>query len=100
MEMGPDQGCFPETVKSIFISDIPGQEEVGRQEFAVEGNELNLVSGSRYLGAYMGPQEELAVWVEPQVEAWSHGVRVICKIFQQHLQSDYSGLEMLLKLEW
>ena len=38
---------------------------------------LNFVSGSRYLGAYIGPQEEIGEWVKPQVEAWSHGVRFL-----------------------
>ena len=64
---GPDQGYFPDPAKSLFISDTPGQEEAAKREFAVEGLTLNFVSGSRYLRAYLGPQEELEVWVKPQV---------------------------------
>ena len=45
-----------------------------KPEFAKEGLDLNFVSGSRYLGAYLGPQAELEEWVKPQVEAWAHGV--------------------------
>ena len=59
MKRGPDQGYFPEPAKSLFISDTPGKEEAARREFAVEGLDLNFVSASRYLGAYLGPQEEL-----------------------------------------
>ena len=55
---------------------------------------MNFVSGSRYLGAYLGPQEELEVWVKPLVEAWDHGVRVLAKIDRQHPQSAYSSLGM------
>ena len=55
MKRGPYQGYFPETAKSLFISDTPGQEEAERREFAVDGLVLNFVSGSRYLGAYLGP---------------------------------------------
>ena len=73
MERGQDRGYFPDPAKSLFISDTPGQEEATRREFEVEGLALNFVSGIRYLGAYLGPQEELAAWVKPQVEAWSHG---------------------------
>ena len=40
---------------------------------------MNFVSGSRYLGAYLGPQKELEAWVKPQVEAWAHGVIVLAK---------------------
>ena len=35
MEIGTDRGYFPETSKSLFISDTPGQEEEERMEFAV-----------------------------------------------------------------
>ena len=59
MKRGPDQGYFPEPAKSLFILDNPGQEEAAKIEFAKDGLCLNFVSGSRYLGAYVGPQEEL-----------------------------------------
>ena len=59
MNRGPDQGFFPETAKYLFISDTPGQKEAAKQEFSKEGIVLNFASGSRYLGAYLGPQAEL-----------------------------------------
>ena len=80
MERGPDQFCFPDPDKSLFILDTPGQEEAEKRELQAEVLALNFVSGSGYLGAYLGPQEELAAWVKPQVEEWAHGVRVIGKI--------------------
>ena len=80
MTRGPDRGYLPEPAKSLFISDTPGQEEVTKREFAKEGLCLNFISGSRYLWAYLVPQAELGAWVEPQVEAWAHGVRVLSKI--------------------
>ena len=54
---GSDQGYFPEPEKSLFISDTLEQEEAAKSEFAVKGLTLNLISGSRYLGAYLGPQK-------------------------------------------
>ena len=39
---------------------------------------------SLYLGAYLGPQEELEAWVKPQVEAWAHWVRVLGKIARRN----------------
>ena len=53
--------------KSLFILDTPGQEDAARIEFEAEGLAPNFFSGSRYLGAYLGPQEELEAWVKPQV---------------------------------
>ena len=66
----------------------------------MEGIGLNFVSGSGYIRAYLGTQEELAAWVNPQVEAWDHGVRVLGKIPRRHTQSAFAGLVMLLQLEW
>ena len=51
-----------------------------KREFDVESLTLNFVSGSRQLGAYLGPQKELGTWVKPQVEAWAHEVIVLGKI--------------------
>ena len=57
MKRGADRGYFPEPAKSVFISDTLVQEEVAKREFAVEGLTLNFVSGSGYLGAYIGQKE-------------------------------------------
>ena len=65
MEIGPDRGHFPKLAKSLFILDKTGQEEAARREFAAEVLPLNFISGSRYLGAYLGHQEELVAWVKP-----------------------------------
>ena len=59
MRRGTDRGYLPELSKSLFISDTPGGKEAAKRGFAKEGIDLNFVSGSRYLGAYLGPQEEL-----------------------------------------
>ena len=59
MKRGPDRGYFPKPAKSLFILDTPVQEEAAKREFAKEGLVLNFVSGSRYLGACLGPQVEL-----------------------------------------
>ena len=96
MKRGTDRGYFPKPAKSLFISDTPGQEAEAKREFAKEGLELNLVSGSRYLGTYLGLQAELEEWVKPQVESWAHLVRVLAKIAQRYPQSAYAGLGMSL----
>ena len=66
----------------------------------MEGLTLNFVSGSQYLGAYLGPRDQLEAWVRPQVESWAHGVRFLGKIARRHPQSAYAGLVMPLQLEW
>ena len=74
MKRGADWGYFPDPDKSLIILDTPGQQEVAIMEFLAEGSALNFVSECRYLGAYLVPQEELSVWVKPQVEACFHEV--------------------------
>ena len=55
MERGPEWGYFPDLDKSLFISDAPGKDEATKREFTAGGMVLNFLSGSRYLGAYLGP---------------------------------------------
>ena len=100
MKRGPDQGYLPEPTKSLFILDTPGQEAAAKRELAAVGLTLNFVSGSRYLGAYLGLKAELEAWVKPQVEAWAHMVKVLDKTARRHPQSAYAGLGMLLQSEW
>ena len=69
MEREKDRGYLPEPAKSLFISDTPRKEEAAKREFEAEGLDLNFVSGRRYMGAYLVPQEELGVWVKPQLES-------------------------------
>ena len=59
MERGMYRGYYPEPYKYLIISDTMGQEKAVRQEFAMEGIDLKILSGSRYLEAYLGQQEEL-----------------------------------------
>ena len=66
----------------------------------MEGLTLNFVSGSRYLGEYLGPQKALEAWVKPQVEASAHGGRVLGKISQRHPQLAHASLGILLQLKW
>ena len=86
MKRGPDRGYLPELAKSIFISDTQGQEEEAKREFVKEGLGLNFIRGSRYLGAYLGPQKALEAWFKPQVEAWAYWFRVLGIISRQHPQ--------------
>ena len=58
MKKGLDRGYFPKPAKSLSISDTLGQEAAAKQEFAKEGLVLNFVSGSWYLGTYLGPRDQ------------------------------------------
>ena len=100
MERRSNQGYFPQPTKSCFIADFMEQEEAAKRKFVAEGLEINFVGGRWYLGAYLGPQEELEAWVKPQVTAWYQGVRVLGKISWRHPQTACAGLTMSLQLKW
>ena len=59
MDQGPDRGYFPEPAKYLLIAYNPEKKELSRQEFEWAGLNLNCVDGSQYMGAYLGPMEEL-----------------------------------------
>ena len=54
LEQGLAWGYFPDLDKSMFILDTPAQEEASWRVFLPEGLYLILVSGSRYLGGFLG----------------------------------------------
>ena len=83
-EIGTDWGYFPEPSRSIFFVDLSEQEEEAKMEFSTEGLGLSFEGGSQYLGAYLGPWEELDALVKPKVEAWAHWVRVLSNISKRH----------------
>ena len=45
-------------------------------------------------------EHQLEAWIKPQVETWSHRVRVLGKISRQPPQLAYASLGILLKLDW
>ena len=92
MEKGKDRRYLPDPFKSLFIANSLEQEEVVKREFSTERIYLNSVGGSWYLGAYLGPWEELEARLKPKVEKWAHGVKVSSKIAKRHpscLMSDW-----------
>ena len=61
LERVPDQEYLPNPAELLFMEDFPDQEEVAKQELEAEGLQVKFVGVNRYLGAYMGPREELEV---------------------------------------
>ena len=59
MDWGPACGYFPNPDKSIFIVYNPEAKEAAKREFEQASLHLNYVGVSRYMGAFLGPREEL-----------------------------------------
>ena len=84
MDQGPDWEYFPDPSKSLFITNKQEEKEKEKKEFEQAGLHLTYVDGSRNLGDYLGPREDLEAWVRLKVGAWSHGVRNLEKIAKQY----------------
>ena len=83
-----------------FYCRHPEEKEAANREFERAGLNTNYVDGGCYLGVHLGPREELDEWVWPKVEVWYHEVRTPAKIAKRYLQSTYTGLGMLINIEW
>ena len=84
MDWGPDKGYFTERAMSLFIADNPEEKEAAKREFERTGLHLNYTYGSKYLGDYLGPREDMEDWVRPKMEAWSHRVHTLAKIAKRY----------------
>ena len=60
---------------------------------------ITYVGESRYMGAYLGPREELEAWVHPKLEAQAYRVRTLSKISKQYSQLACAVLWMSLQIE-
>ena len=59
LDRGPNWEYFPYPDKSLFIVDLPDQEEAEKRKFEAKGLHMNFVVGIRYLGGYLCPRGEL-----------------------------------------
>ena len=57
---GPARRYFPEPTKSILVVS---EKSVPRSKEYFRGMGIQVVTGSRYLGGYIGEQETEAQWV-------------------------------------
>ena len=61
---------------------------------------LKVVTGSLYLGRFIGDQGTETMCKEENIERWVATVRTLSEVTRNHLQADYAGLQKSLKQEW
>ena len=94
---GPARGYFPDPTKSILVvleKNVPRAKEYFR------GMGIQVVTGSRYIGGYVGERETEGQWVQEKVEGWREYVSTLAGVARKHPQSAYEGLQKSLKQEW
>ena len=91
---GPARGYFPKPTKSILVvseKNVPWAKEYFR------GMGIQVVTGSRYLGGYVGERETEGQWLQEKVEGWDESVRTLTGVARKHPQSAYAGLQKSLQ---
>jgi hypothetical protein len=96
-EIGPNYGYFPEPSKSIIVVASHNLEKA-KHEFKDLG--FKVVTGTRYLGGFIGENEAFNEWIETKTENWEHAVTQLAAAAKDFPQSAYAGLQKSLQQEW
>ena len=94
---GPAQGYYPEPTKSI-LAVAPGNVAQAEEHF--RGLGIQVVTGHRYLGGFLGNAAAERKWLEEKVQGWTESVRVLAGVAHKQPQSAYAGLQKSLQQEW
>ena len=94
---GPARGYFPGPTKSILVVS---EQNVPRAKEYFCGMGVHVVTGSRYLGGFVGEWETEGQWVQDKVEGWAESVRTLSGVDRKHPQSAYAILQKSLQQEW
>ena len=91
---GPDRGYFPEPTKSILVVL---EQNVPRATAYFRGMGMQIVTGSRYLGGFVGERGTETQWVQTKVEGWAESVKNMAGVAHKHPQSAYADLQKSLQ---
>ena len=97
IELGPKYGYFPEPEKSYVIvnPDCLLKAREIFQEF-----DINVVEGSRFLGGYIGAEEEKTNWLEKKIDTWVICISILSNAAIQFPQEAFTGFTKCLQSEW
>ena len=93
---GAARGYYTEPTKSILVvakRNVPWAKEYFR------GKGIQFVTGSRYLGRFIGERAAEVRWIQEKVEGWAEYVWTLARVARKHPQSAYEGLQKPLLLE-
>ena len=94
---GPAQGYFPDPTKSILVVS---EQNVPRATEYFRGMGMKIVTGSHYLGGFVGERGAERRWVQTKVKGWAESVKTLAGVARKHPQSAYAGLQKSLQQEW
>jgi hypothetical protein len=94
---GPPRGYYPEPSKSVIIVE---EQNKKKAETCFKDFGFKVVTGSRYLGGFIGEKADQREWVEKKAQTWADSVLELSKVAGRHPQTAYAGLQKSLQQEW
>ena len=61
---------------------------------------MKVVTGSRYLGSFIGNRESETTWLDEKVKGGTELVRLLLWVPRKHPKSAYAGMQKSLQHEW
>ena len=61
---------------------------------------MTVVTGSRYLGRFIGNREAANTWLADKAQGWEESVKTLSGVVHNHPQSAYAGLKNSPQQEW
>jgi len=95
--IGPSYGYHPETAKSFLVVK-PELEQIARELFEPEG--VQIVTGKRFLGGYVGDEGGRAAFLCEKVEGWVRGVRALMSAARNFPHTAHAAMTRSLQMEW
>ena len=93
---GLPRGYYPEPTKIILVV---APRNVARSEEFFWGMGIQVVTGHRYLGGFIGDKETKKRWLSGKITRWAESMETLTGVYRKHLQSTYTGLKKSLHKE-
>ena len=98
-QIGPDFGYFPSGAKCWLT--IPKRLEAMVKQYLADNNlPWRTTQGKRYVGGFIGSDDELSEWISPKVEDWAFAIKRLAGAAAKYPQTAYNGLVRSLQCEW
>ena len=72
---------------------------MAREEELFLGMGIKVVTGSCYLGGFVGDRAAEEIWIEEKVQGWTESVKTQSGVARNHPQYAYAGLQKSLQQE-
>lgn len=82
--LGPARGYFPEPAKSIFLGN---PETSARAQEVLEEFNFRFLDGHRYIGGFIGTDEARDAWLQPQIQQWVDGIKLLSGAAKKYPQA-------------